>query len=63
MKRVFNFTAFALLLSAILAVPAFAQDASSASPFSALGGLTPLLLIFVFFYLFLLRPQQKKAKE
>ena len=62
MKKFFSFTAFILMLSATLAGPAFAQEAS-ASPFAAFGGLMPLLLIFVFFYLFLLRPQQKKAKE
>ncbi|MDR1418006.1 MAG: preprotein translocase subunit YajC [Endomicrobium sp.] len=27
------------------------------------SGFMPLILIFVFFYLFLIRPQQKKAKE
>lgn len=30
---------------------------------SAFGGLMPLLIIFVFFYLFLIRPQQKQRKE
>ncbi|MCL2144727.1 MAG: preprotein translocase subunit YajC [Endomicrobia bacterium] len=38
----------------------YAQDAAGGSMF---GGFMPLILIFVFFYLFLLRPQQKKAKE
>ena len=30
---------------------------------SAFGSLMPLLIIFVFFYLFLIRPQQKQRKE
>ncbi|MDR1401103.1 MAG: preprotein translocase subunit YajC [Endomicrobium sp.] len=41
---------------------AFAQ-LSSGGLSSSLGGLLPLVFIFVFFYLFLMRPQQKKAKE
>ncbi|MDR0823215.1 MAG: preprotein translocase subunit YajC [Endomicrobium sp.] len=52
----------AVLLFAFAAAPqsAFAQEAGG---LSGLGGFLPLILIFVFFYLFLLRPQQKKAKE
>ena len=30
---------------------------------SGIGQFTPLLLIFVIFYFFLIRPQQKKVKE
>lgn len=30
---------------------------------SAFGSLMPLLIIFIFFYLFLIRPQQKQRKE
>ncbi|MBO7612159.1 MAG: preprotein translocase subunit YajC [Elusimicrobia bacterium] len=37
--------------------------ASAATPGSAFGGLMPLLIIFIFFYLFLVRPQQKQRKE
>ncbi len=37
--------------------------APAASPAGAFGGLMPLLIIFVFFYLFLIRPQQKQRKE
>jgi len=62
MKKIFNFTMFILASLAVLPSAALAQEAS-ASPLGAMGGLMPLLLIFVFFYLFLLRPQQKKAKE
>lgn len=40
---------------------AYAADApAQASP---LGGLLPLIVIFVIFYFFLIRPQQKRAKE
>ena len=44
--------------------PAYAQAAGDAagSGFS-LGGLFPLVLIFVIFYFLLIRPQQKRAKE
>ena len=38
--------------------PLFAQEATG----SALGGLIPLILIFVAFYFFAIRPQQKRAK-
>lgn len=37
--------------------------APAATPGGAFGGLMPLLIIFVFFYLFLIRPQQKQRKE
>ena len=30
---------------------------------SGIGGIIPLILIFVIFYFFLIRPQQKKVKE
>ena len=43
---------------------AFAQSAGAAAgPESALGGLLPLILIFVIFYFLLIRPQQKKYKQ
>jgi preprotein translocase subunit YajC len=38
----------------------FAEAGPAGMSFS---GFMPLILIFVFFYLFLIRPQQKKAKE
>jgi len=41
--------------------PAWAQGAGGG--FGELGGLLPLVLIFVVFYFLLIRPQQKKAKE
>ncbi|WP_372519175.1 preprotein translocase subunit YajC [Candidatus Ruminimicrobiellum ovillum] len=40
-----------------------AAAAPAATPGGAFGGLMPLLIIFVFFYLFLIRPQQKQRKE
>lgn len=47
--------------------PAFAQDAASTAAAmgepSMLGGLLPILLIFVVFYFLLIRPQQKKYKQ
>ena len=45
-------------LSAGVSVPAFAQE----SEHSALGSILPLIFIVVIFYLFLIRPQQKRAK-
>lgn len=41
--------------------PAFAQNATISE--SGLGGLVPLVLLFVVFYFLLIRPQQKRAKE
>ncbi|MCA6069709.1 MAG: preprotein translocase subunit YajC [Endomicrobium sp.] len=53
-----------VFLVAVLLTPsfAFAQSGSGGMSFGGFG-LVPLLLIFVFFYLFMLRPQQKKAKD
>jgi preprotein translocase subunit YajC len=42
---------------------AFAQAAGDSSSTSTIMQMAPLALIFVVFYLFLIRPQQKKAKE
>lgn len=39
--------------------PAFAQDASTGSPF---GFFVPMIVIFVAFYFLLIRPQQKRQK-
>jgi preprotein translocase subunit YajC len=52
-----------VILVGALVIPsvAFAQATSGGA--GALGSFLPLILIFVFFYLFLIRPQQKKAKE
>jgi len=41
--------------------PAYAQAAGDST--STIMQMAPLALIFVVFYLFLIRPQQKKAKE
>ena len=54
---------FLVLMSvAVLSTNSFA-DGAQAGGASAFGGLMPLLIIFVFFYLFLIRPQQKQRKE
>jgi preprotein translocase subunit YajC len=45
----------------ILKGVSFAAD--QASPVSSLGGMFPLIIIFVIFYFFLIRPQQKRSKE
>ncbi|SET00274.1 preprotein translocase subunit YajC [Oceanicella actignis] len=42
--------------------PAYAQAAGGA-PMGGFGSFIPLILIFVIFYFFLIRPQQKRAKE
>ena len=42
--------------------PAWAQGAGGGG-LDGLGGLLPLVLIFVVFYFLLIRPQQKKAKQ
>ncbi len=42
--------------------PAWAQGVGGGG-LDGLGGLLPLVLIFVVFYFLLIRPQQKKAKE
>jgi preprotein translocase subunit YajC len=43
--------------------PAYAQTATASGGEGFLFQLMPLVLIFVIFYFFLIRPQQKKAKE
>ncbi|MBQ1609846.1 MAG: preprotein translocase subunit YajC [Elusimicrobia bacterium] len=57
-----GFLLFSILL---LAQNIYADGAAApaSTPGSAFGGLMPLLIIFVFFYLFLIRPQQKQRKE
>jgi preprotein translocase subunit YajC len=44
-------------------MPSLAFARASLEGLSSFGGLMPLALIFIFFYLFLLRPQQKKARQ
>ncbi len=56
LKIMFLFMAVTLLSSNVFADPA-------AQAGSAFGGLMPLVIIFIFFYLFLIRPQQKQRKE
>lgn len=43
--------------------PAYAQTAGGGGPLGSLGSFVPLVLIFVIFYFFIIRPQQKRAKE
>jgi preprotein translocase subunit YajC len=43
--------------------PAYAQAAAGGASTSTLLQMAPLALIFVVFYFFLIRPQQKKAKD
>ena len=47
--------------------PAFAQAAGAAAPAASgpnfLIQMAPLLLVFIVFYVLLIRPQQKRAKE
>ncbi|MEM1316177.1 MAG: preprotein translocase subunit YajC [Pseudomonadota bacterium] len=42
--------------------PAYAQ-AAGGDPLGGFGSFVPLILIFVIFYFFLIRPQQKRAKD
>lgn len=56
LKIMFLFAAVMSLSSNV-----FAESATQAG--SAFGGLMPLVIIFIFFYLFLIRPQQKQRKE
>ena len=44
----------------MLISPAFAQSAGGSA---GIGQLLPFLLIFIVFYFFLIRPQQRRAKE
>ncbi|NJC34479.1 preprotein translocase subunit YajC [Sphingomonas jejuensis] len=49
----------------MLISPAFAQTAGTAAPGAGafIAQLAPLVLIFVIFYVLLIRPQQKRVKE
>jgi len=67
LRRVFQFGVAFLAASAflpeiypMLISPAFAQSAGGSA---GIGQLLPFLLIFVVFYFFLIRPQQRRAKE
>jgi preprotein translocase subunit YajC len=51
---------FLFMVVTLLSSNVFAEAAGAGSAF---GGLMPLIIIFVFFYLFLIRPQQKQRKE
>ena len=61
MSRI-SFLLFFVLLS-VQNIYADGAAAPTAQAGSAFGGLMPLLIIFIFFYLFLIRPQQKQRKE
>ncbi|MDR2351544.1 MAG: preprotein translocase subunit YajC [Endomicrobium sp.] len=52
-----------VILVVFLVVSSNASAQAAGGGTGALGNLLPLMLIFVFFYLFLIRPQQKKAKD
>jgi preprotein translocase subunit YajC len=51
-------------ISGLVASQAFAMGSpgGDAGPMGAFGNIMPLILMFVIFYFFLIRPQQKKAK-
>jgi preprotein translocase subunit YajC len=52
-----------VILVGALVIPSIASAQAAGGGAGTLGSFLPLILIFVFFYLFLIRPQQKKAKE
>jgi preprotein translocase subunit YajC len=52
-----------VILVGALVIPSIAFSQVAGGGVGALGSFLPLILIFVFFYLFLIRPQQKKTKE
>jgi preprotein translocase subunit YajC len=60
MEKFINLFIFSLT---IILMPSLSFAQSLPGGLSSLGGLVPLILIFIFFYLFLLRPQQKKTKK
>jgi preprotein translocase subunit YajC len=47
----------------MFATPAYAQAAGAPGGMDFIVQLIPLVLIFVIFYFFLIRPQQQKAKQ
>lgn len=47
----------------MFATPAYAQTGAAAGGMDFIIQLIPLILIFVIFYFFLIRPQQQKAKQ
>lgn len=47
----------------MLVTPAYAQDLGGAGGTDMFASFIPIILIFVIFYFFLIRPQQKKTKE
>jgi preprotein translocase subunit YajC len=52
-----------VILAVFLVIPSKTSAQAAGGGVGALGSFLPLILIFVFFYLFLIRPQQKKTKE
>jgi preprotein translocase subunit YajC len=52
-----------VFLLVVISMPSLLFAQSFSGKLSSLGGLMPLIFIFIFFYLFLLRPQQKKTKK
>ena len=59
-NKLFSSVAFVLISFAALPSSAYAQEAQQPG---MLNGFLPIIFIIIFFYLFLIRPQQKKAKE
>ncbi len=47
----------------MLATPAFAQAAGAAGPGDIIMQMVPFIAMIAIFYFFLIRPQQKRAKE
>ncbi|MDD3052771.1 MAG: preprotein translocase subunit YajC [Endomicrobiia bacterium] len=60
MSKMLSKFMFLFMVVTLLSSNVFAEAAGAGSAF---GGLMPLIIIFVFFYLFLIRPQQKQRKE
>jgi preprotein translocase subunit YajC len=61
--RMKKFIDLMIILVVFLVIPSTAFAQAGGGGTVALGSFLPLILIFVFFYLFLIRPQQKKNKE
>ena len=51
------------MTSALFSLAQAAPAAGASSPFGAVGSFLPIVLIFGVFFLLVIRPQQKKAKE
>lgn len=65
MYKIFEklFIPLTLVMAALIPERAMAQGGGAASKAQGLGMFLPLILIFVIFYLLIVRPQQKQAKK